>query len=88
MSLLLLIVWMFMDIISATLILGPSFLPMLSAFHVDPLYFGLIFTVNLAFGCCTPPMGDSLYISGSIANRDLIRVSKACLPFWPYRSAY
>jgi tripartite ATP-independent transporter DctM subunit len=87
-NVLLLPVGMFMDIISATLILGPSFLLILSAFHVDPLHFGLILTVNLAIGCCTPPMRDSLYISGSIANRDLIRVSKACLPFWPYRSVY
>ena len=80
-NVLLLIVGMFMDIISATLILGPVFLPMLSAFNVDPLHFGLILTVNLAIGYCTPPMGVSLYISGSIANRDLIWVSKACLPF-------
>jgi tripartite ATP-independent transporter DctM subunit len=80
-NVLLLIVGMFMDIISATLILGPVFLPMLSAFHVDPLHFGLILTVNLAIGYCTPPMGVSLYISGSIANRDLVWVSKACLPF-------
>ena len=70
-----------LDIISATLVLGPVFMPMLSAFHVDPLHFGLILTVNLAIGYCTPPMGVSLYISGSIANRDLVWVSKACLPF-------
>jgi TRAP-type C4-dicarboxylate transport system permease large subunit len=63
---------MFMDIISATLILGPVFLPMLHAFNVDPMHFGLILTVNLAIGYCTPPMGVSLFIAGSIANRDLV----------------
>ncbi len=78
---LLLVVGMFMDIISATMILGPVFLPMLSAFDVDPLHFGLILTLNLAIGYCTPPMGVSLYITGAIANRDLIYVSKAVLPF-------
>jgi tripartite ATP-independent transporter DctM subunit len=81
MNILLLIVGMFMDIISATMILGPVFLPMLSAFNVDPMHFGLILTVNLAIGYCTPPMGVSLYITGSIANRDLIYVSRAVLPF-------
>jgi tripartite ATP-independent transporter DctM subunit len=81
MNILLLIVGMFMDIISATMILGPVFLPMLSAFNVDPTHFGLILTVNLAIGYCTPPMGVSLYITGSIANRDLIYVSRAVLPF-------
>ncbi|MEW6141009.1 MAG: TRAP transporter large permease [Thermodesulfobacteriota bacterium] len=81
MNLLLLVVGMFMDIISATMILGPVFLPMLAAFNVDPIHFGLILTVNLAIGYCTPPMGVSLYITGAIADKDLIYVSKAVLPF-------
>lgn len=80
-NVLLLIVGMFMDIISATLILGPVFLPMLGAFDINPMHFGLIMTVNLAIGYCTPPMGVSLYITGSIANRDLVYVSKAVMPF-------
>ena len=78
---LLLIVGMFMDIISATMILGPVFLPMLDAFNINWMHFGLIMTVNLAIGYCTPPMGVSLYITGAIAERDLIYVSKAVLPF-------
>jgi tripartite ATP-independent transporter DctM subunit len=78
---LLLIVGMFMDIISATMILGPVFLPMLDAFNISWMHFGLIMTVNLAIGYCTPPMGVSLYITGAIAKRDLIYVSKAVLPF-------
>ncbi|MFO7751811.1 MAG: TRAP transporter large permease [Desulfobacteraceae bacterium] len=81
MNILLLLIGMFIDIISATLILGPVFLPMLSAFNVDPLHFGLIMTLNLAIGYCTPPMGVSLYISGAIARRDIIYVSKAVIPF-------
>jgi tripartite ATP-independent transporter DctM subunit len=81
MNILLLIIGMFMDIISATMILGPVFLPMLNAFHVDWMHFGLIMTVNLAIGYCTPPMGVSLYITGAIANRDLIYVSKSVIPF-------
>ncbi len=81
MNLLLLVVGMFMDIISATLILGPVFLPMLNAFGIDWMHFGLILTVNLAIGYCTPPMGVSLYITGAIADRDLIYVSKSVIPF-------
>jgi tripartite ATP-independent transporter DctM subunit len=81
MNILLLGVGMFMDIISATMILGPVFLPMLDAFGINWMHFGLIMTVNLAIGYCTPPMGVSLYITGAIANRDLIYVSKAVLPF-------
>ncbi|NOX35353.1 MAG: TRAP transporter large permease [Deltaproteobacteria bacterium] len=81
MNILLLIIGMFMDIISATLILGPVFLPLLAPFHVDPMHFGLIMTVNLAIGYCTPPMGVSLFITGALAKRDIIYVSKSVMPF-------
>ncbi|MDA8133735.1 MAG: TRAP transporter large permease subunit [Desulfobacteraceae bacterium] len=80
MNILLLIVGMFMDIISATLILGPVFLPLLSAFNVDPMHFGLLMTVNLAIGYCTPPMGVSLFIVGSMTKKDIIYVTKASMP--------
>jgi C4-dicarboxylate transporter DctM subunit len=80
-NLILLVVGMFMDIISATLILTPVFLPMLQAFHVDLVHFGLIMTVNMAIGYCTPPVGVSLYITGSIAKRDIIYVTRAVMPF-------
>ncbi len=81
MNILLLIIGMFMDIISATMILGPVFLPMLDAYGIHWMHFGLILTVNLAIGYCTPPMGVSLYITGAIANKDLIYVSKSVIPF-------
>ncbi len=81
MNCLLLVVGMFMDIISATMILGPVFIPMLDAFDINLMHFGLIMTINLAIGYCTPPMGVSLYITGAIANRDLIYVSRAVIPF-------
>jgi C4-dicarboxylate transporter DctM subunit len=54
---------------------------MLDAFDISLMHFGLIMTVNLAIGYCTPPMGVSLYITGAIANRDILYVSKAVVPF-------
>ena len=80
-NILLLGIGMFMDIISATLILGPVLLPMLVPFGIDPMHFGLIMTVNLGIGYCTPPMGVSIYVTGAIAKRNLLYVSKAVLPF-------
>lgn len=81
MNILLLLIGMLMDNISATLILGPVFLPMLASYHIDVMHFGLILTINLAIGYCTPPMGVSLYITSSISNRNLIYISKAVIPF-------
>ncbi len=80
-NLLLLIIGMFMDIISATLILTPIFLPLLSKFGIDTMHFGLLMTINLGIGYCTPPLGVSLYISGAVADRNLLYVSRAVMPF-------
>ena len=80
-NVLLLLVGMFMDIISATLILTPIFLPLLAKFGIDTMHFGLLMTINLGIGYCTPPLGVSLYISGAVADRNLVYVSKAVLPF-------
>ncbi|MFH1060918.1 MAG: TRAP transporter large permease [Pseudomonadota bacterium] len=80
-NVLLLIIGMFMDIISATLILGPIFLPMLYQYGINPVHFGLLMTVNLGIGYCTPPLGVSLYITGAMANKDLIFVSRAVMPW-------
>ena len=80
-NILLLFIGMFMDIISATLILTPIFLPLLSKFGIDTMHFGLIMTINLGIGYCTPPLGVSLYISGATVNRDIVYVTRAVLPF-------
>lgn len=80
-NVLLLFIGMFMDIISATLILTPIFLPLLAKFGIDSMHFGLIMTINLGIGYCTPPLGVSLYISGATVDRDILYVSKAVLPF-------
>jgi C4-dicarboxylate transporter DctM subunit len=80
-NILLLLIGMFMDIISATLILTPIFLPLLSKFGIDTMHFGLLMTINLGIGYCTPPLGVSLYITGAAVDRDLLYVSRAVLPF-------
>ena len=80
-NVLLLIIGMFMDIISATLILTPIFLPLLAKFGIDSMHFGLLMTINLGIGYCTPPLGVSLYITGATVDRNIVYVSKAVMPF-------
>jgi tripartite ATP-independent transporter DctM subunit len=76
-----LVVGMFLDVISATLIIGPVVIPLLPTFGIDFMHFGLLMTVNLAIGYCTPPVGVSMYIVGAIANKNIIYVAKAVVPF-------
>ena len=80
-NVLLLFIGMFMDIISATLILTPIFLPLLGKFGIDTMHFGLLMTINLGIGYCTPPLGVSLYITGATVDRNIVYVSRAVAPF-------
>ena len=80
-NILLLVVGTFMDIISATLILTPIFIPMLDQFSISSLHFGLLMTINLGIGYCTPPLGVSLFITGAMVKRDIIYVTKSVMPF-------
>jgi tripartite ATP-independent transporter DctM subunit len=80
-NILLLFIGMFMDIISAILILTPIFLPMLAQFEIDTMHFGLLMTINLGIGYSTPPLGVSLFIAGQIAKRDIVYISRTVGPF-------
>ena len=46
--------------------------PVLPTFGIDFMHFGLLMTVNLAIGYRTPPVGVSMYITGAMANKDII----------------
>lgn len=80
-NLFLLGVGMFMDIVSATIIITPILLPLLSKFEINSLHFGILMTMNLGIGYVTPPVGVSLYIASTIARRDLVYVVRAVMPF-------
>jgi C4-dicarboxylate transporter DctM subunit len=75
------IVGMFLGAVSALTILTPVLLPAAKTLGIDPVLFGVILAVNLSIGVLTPPVGLNLYVASSIARIDLVRISKAVLPF-------
>lgn len=82
MNLLLILIGMFMEGISAILVLVPVLLPVAISFGIDPLHFGVIVILNLSIGMITPPYGITLYVASSVANRTVLQVSrKIGLPF-------
>ena len=59
----LLLVGMFIDNIPATIILTPILLPIAISFGMSPITFGIMLTMNLAIGFCTPPYGIDLFVA-------------------------
>jgi tripartite ATP-independent transporter DctM subunit len=76
----LLIAGMFLDAVSITFIFVPLFLPLLQTFHIDLIWFGILFTVNMAIGQVTPPVGINLYIVTGIAEVRFTGVARAAVP--------
>lgn len=72
---------MFLDAGCAIIILTPVFLPVATTLGVDPVFFGVMMTVNLMVGVLTPPVGMNLFVTSSIAKIDILRLSKAVMPF-------
>ncbi|RJL07718.1 TRAP transporter large permease [Paracoccus siganidrum] len=81
-NLLLLFVGMFMESISAVLILLPILTPIAQSFDIDPVHFGIVVSLNLSIGLITPPYGICLYVAASVAGRRIEQVSRQVwLPF-------
>lgn len=80
-NVLLLIVGMFIDTISALVVLTPILLPIVTAVGVDPIHFGVILVANLAIGFITPPLGVNLFVASSVGNVKFERIVMAIIPF-------
>ena len=61
-------VGMFMDSSPSIIILTPVFLPVVTAFGVDPVHFGIIMILNLMIGLLTPPVGMVLYVLSKVSS--------------------
>ena len=67
-TVLLLIAGMFLDAVSILFIFVPFLLPVILHFKWDPVWFGVILTMNMAIGQFTPPMAINLMVTSRIAG--------------------
>ncbi|GGL81178.1 TRAP transporter large permease [Wenxinia marina] len=80
-NLLLLVAGCFLDGGSAIIVFTPVLLPVVREFGIDPVFFGVMMTVNLMIGTVTPPVGLSLYIASGIAGVSILQICRAIWPF-------
>lgn len=73
---------MFLETISALLILVPVLLKVVTAVGVDPINFGLIAVLNLVIGLTTPPVGVCLFVASDIGKVPLTESIKGLIPFF------
>ncbi len=77
----LLIAGMLLDAISIFYILLPFLLPIVAHFGWDPVWFGVMMTINLAVGQVTPPVSVNLYVAAKISNLTMEKITPPVLPY-------
>ncbi len=80
--LILLVLGTFMDMAPLIIIGTPIFLPVASAFGVDPVQFGVILLLNCGIGLITPPVGSVLFVGSAIAGVPMTASLKSIWPFY------
>lgn len=73
---------MFLESISALVLLTPVIAPPLVSAGVDPIHLGLVAVYTLMLGLLTPPMGMSLFLVSDIAKAPVERVLRELLPLY------
>jgi C4-dicarboxylate transporter DctM subunit len=79
-NLLIFIGGMLIDAVSIYYIFLPIFMPVLSHFGWNPVWFGVMMTLNLAIGQFTPPVAVNLYVTTQLAG---IRLEETFRAVWP-----
>ncbi|OGL14818.1 MAG: C4-dicarboxylate ABC transporter permease [Candidatus Rokubacteria bacterium RIFCSPLOWO2_12_FULL_69_21] len=77
----LIVAGMLLDAISIYYVFLPILLPVMKQFGWDPVWFGVMMTVNLAVGTITPPVAVNLYVASNISGASMEEVSRWALPF-------
>ncbi len=81
-NLLLLVAGCFLPPAAIILMTTPILMPVITAAGFDPIWFGVILTINMELGLITPPVGLNLFvINGITPDVKLPTILKGALPF-------
>jgi tripartite ATP-independent transporter DctM subunit len=83
-NLILLVLGTFMDMAPMIIICTPIFLPVVKAFGVDPVHFGVILILNAGIGLNTPPVGSVQFVACAIGR---ISIGQSMKTIWPFYGA-
>lgn len=81
-NLFLLVAGLFLPPVAVILMTAPTLVPIIESIGFDPIWFGVMLTLNMEIGLITPPVGLNLYVINSIApDVKLTTILWGALPF-------
>lgn len=81
-NVMLIVAGMLLDAISIYYVFLPILIPLMRQFNWDPVWFGVMMTVNLAIGTVTPPVAVNLYVASNLSGAPMEEVSRWVLPLF------
>ena len=83
MQVILVVLGMFLDWVGILLLCVPIFVPIIKILGFDPLWFGVLYLVNMQISFLSPPFGYALFYLRGVAPPEIpmIDIFKAALPF-------
>ena len=81
-NLILLAIGLFLDTVPAIIVMAPLLLPAVQALGINPVHFGVIMSVNLAIGLCSPPYGCNLFVGAAVAKIKMESMFKWIVPYF------
>jgi tripartite ATP-independent transporter DctM subunit len=83
MMLILILLGMMIDTVGVIMITVPVFLPIVRALGFDPVWFGILFIINMEIGFLTPPFGYNLFYLKGVAPPGVVMgdIYRSIVPF-------
>ena len=83
MQAILILLGMFMNAQSIMMITLPVFMPIVAALDFEPVWFAVIYLMNVEIGTITPPFGLALFVMKGVAPRHttMAEIVRASIPF-------
>jgi C4-dicarboxylate transporter DctM subunit len=79
--LILLVLGMFVEATSMIILLSPILVPIIKQTGIDPVHFGVVFTLNMMIATITPPVGICGLIASQIAGVSMRDFTREVLPY-------
>ncbi|MDR3171951.1 MAG: TRAP transporter large permease [Treponema sp.] len=76
---------MVIDVVPTILIMTPIMLPLLRAAGIDPIYFGIVFTLSNVLGLTSPPVGPVLNVACATGKVKMEELIPPVIPYYIFQ---
>ncbi len=78
------ILGMLMDPTGIVMLTTPVYIPIITSLGFDPVWFGILFIINMEMGYLTPPFGYNLFYMRSVVPTSVMKMKEIYISVFPF----